>query len=312
MATLNVPGYEFIGWEATTEPTEDSYISPYTTTAENLYKVGAKYTVTGNICFVARYGVADVTLYDDEQNGVTLNEYNGMKVNKVILSGRVFNKNNTWQPLSLPFDLSAEELAASPLAGCELKQLDLEGWYQPNALASAHQTGYDMPADTLYLFFKDTTAIEAGKPYVIRWASGDAVENPVFENVTITNRTASVSAPYFSFVSLYSPRTFAEERTDVVYIGDNSTFLQPDGLTPVTIGSCRAYFKLLKLYLLQATTKPLTIITNLSGAVVPTDIEEVPYPAKVNNGEAYKFLRDGQLLIERDGNVYTITGQKIK
>ena len=312
MATLKVPGYEFIGWEATTEPTEDSYISPYTTTAENLYKVGAKYTVTGNICFVARYRVADVTLYDDEQNGVTLNEYNGMKVSKVILSGRVFNKNNTWQPLSLPFDLSAEELAASPLAGAELKQLDLEGWYQPNALASAHQTGYDLPAETLYLFFKDTTAIEAGKPYVIRWASGDAVENPVFENVTITNRTASVPAPYFSFVSLYSPKTYAEERTDVVYLGANNTFLQPDGLTPATIGSCRAYFKLSKLYLQQATTKPLTIITNLSGAVVPTDIEEIPYPAKVNNGEAYKFLRNGILFIERNGVIYNVLGAQVK
>jgi len=237
-----------------------------------------------------------------------------MKVNKVILSGRVFNKNNTWQPLSLPFDLSAEELAASPLAGCELKQLDLEGWYQPNALASAHQTGYDLPADTLYLFFKDTTAIEAGKPYVFRWTgvTDSPISNPVFENVTITNQTASVPAPYFSFVSLYSPKTYAEERTDVVYLGANNTFLQPDGLTPATIGSCRAYFKLSKLYLLQATTKPLTIITNLSGAVVPTDIEEVPYPAKVNNGKAYKFLRNGILFIERDGKFYNAQGAQVR
>jgi hypothetical protein len=41
----------------------------------------------------------------------------------------------------------------------------------------------------------------------------------------------------------------------------------------------------------------------------PTNIDN----ANANvNANAAKFLRNGQLLIERDGNVYTITGQKIK
>ena len=233
-----------------------------------------------------------------------------MKVSKVILSGRTLLKDNTWQTLTLPFSLSAEELAASPLAGCELKELDLEGWYQPNALASAHQTGYDLPADTLYLFFKDTTAIEAGKPYVIRWDDGDNIVDPVFENVTITNQTASVPAPYFSFVSLYSPKTYAEERTDVVYLGANSAFLQPDGLNPVTIGSFRAYVKLSKFYVMEAAATQLTIITNLEGAVIPTGVENSQKSKR--DRACRKLLIDGLLFINKDGKIYNAQGEVVK
>ncbi len=304
IATLNVPGLKFIGWEATTEPTEESYVSPYTTATENLYNVGAKYTVTGNICFVARYKVADITLYDDAPNGEVLNEHNGMKVNKVTLAGRVFNKNNTWQTIALPFALSAEALAASPLKGATIMELDLDGDYDGN------KTGYDLNTNTLYLYFKAATEIEAGKPYVVRWAIGTDVVDPVFSNVTLTNRAARVYTSSCYFVGMYSPKSFAEEDAKVVYLGEGNTFLQPDGTQPVTIGSCRAYFQLLKLSLWQdESTQPLTIITNLDGAVVPTEIEEQMVNGKCLNG---KFIRGGLLFIEHDGKIYNATGQIIQ
>jgi hypothetical protein len=292
MATLNVPGYEFIGWEATTEPTEDSYISPYTTTVENLYEVGAKYTVTGDICFVARYRVADVTLYDDEQNGETLNEYNGMKVNKVILSGRVFNKNNTWQPLSLPFDLSAEELAASPLAGCTLKQLDTDSSYN------------DTENKLVYLYFKDTTAIEAGKPYIIRWSEGNPVLSPEFENVTLTNKTADARARLLLYKSLYSPQTFTSANKTVLYFNENGILVHPNGEESVMVGAFRAYFRL----------------TNLMGSdpdadfTITSNIDGVQGIEKITNDElriTTKVIRNGILFIERNGHIYNAQGQLI-
>ncbi len=293
MATLNVPGLTFIGWEATTVPTEDSYSSPYTTaTADTLYRAGNKYTVTGNICFVARYRVADVTLYDDEQNGVTLNEYNGMKVNKVILSGRVFNKNNTWQSITLPFSLSADELAASPLSGCTLKELDTDKSYN------------DTENKLVYLYFKDTTAIEAGVPYIIRWTEGNPILSPEFENVTLTNKTADARARLLMYKSLYSPQTFTSANKMVLYFNDNGVLVHPNGQEPVTVGAFRAYFRLTNLM----GSDPDADFTITSNIDLPQGIDNV----SAKSGGSAKIIRNGMLFIERNGRIYDATGQMIK
>ena len=316
LASVQVPGYQFIGWEATKDPSGITYESPYTTaTADTLYAAGNRYTVTEDIEFVARYKVSDITLYDDVSNSDALAEFNNMTVNNATLSGRTLTKDNTWQTLVLPFAINAEALATSPLAGATIKQLDLDGYYdaQYNRYAEYAEgrdsTHYDIATNTLYLYFKDATAIEAGKPYVIRWANGENLIDPVFANVTITNQSASVYAPQCTFISLYSPKTFANEEPNVVYLGANSTFLQPDGSETVTIGSFRAYIKLSKFYVLQAAADPLTIITNLDGAVVPTDIENVNLQSEVI---IHKFIKDGLLFIRKDGKTYNAQGTQVK
>ena len=319
LPSIQVPGYQFIGWEATNEPSGISYTSPYTTDTATLYPTGSRYTISEDIDFVARYKVSDITLYDDVSNSDALAEFNDMTVNSATLSGRTLTKDNTWQTLALPFALDAEALASSPLAGCELKQLDLEGYYdaQYNRYAERAEgrdsTHYDLVTNTLYLYFKDATAVEAGKPYVVRWASPSTlnsqpstIEDPVFANVTITNQSASVYAPHCTLVSLYNPKTFANEEPNVVYMGANSAFLQPDGTETVTIGSFRGYVKLSKFYVLQAAADPLTIITNLDGAVVPTDVENVNLQSEIIN---HKFIKNGMLFIHRDGKTYTVTGR---
>ena len=296
MATLNVPGYKFIGWEATTAPTEDTYTSPYTmATADTLYRTGNKYKVTGNICFVARYRLADVTLYDDEPNGEILNEYNGMKVNKVILSGRVFNKNNTWQPLSLPFSLSAEELATSPLAGCTLKELDTDSSYN------------DTENHLVYLYFKEATSIEAGKPYIIRWKEGNPVLSPEFENVTLTNKTADSKARLLMYKSLYSPQTFTSANKTVLYFNDNGVLVHPNGESPVTVGAFRAYFRLTNLMGADPDAE-WSITSNID---LPQGIDLTPFPSGEGRGEAYKIIHNGLLFIERNGKTYNAQGKLV-
>ena len=295
MATLKVPGLTFVGWEATTEPTEDSYVSPYTTaTADTLYRVGNKYTVSGNISFVARYKVSYIYLYDDAPNGETLNEFNGMKVSKVILSGRVFNKNNTWQSITLPFSLSAEELAASPLAGCTLKELDTDSSYN------------DTENHMVYLYFKDTTAIAAGKPYIIRWQQGDPVLSPEFENVTLTNKTADAKARLLLYKSIYSPQTFTSANKKVLYFREDGVLVYPDGTQPVTVGSCRAYFRLTNFQADEDPDAEWNIQTNLDGE---EGIE------KITNDElriTTKVIRNGLLFIERNGRIYNAQGALVK
>ena len=302
MASVQIPGYKFIGWEATNEPSGISYESPYTTaTADTLYRAGNKYTVSGNICFVARYRLADITLYDDEPNGETLNEYNGMKVNKVILSGRVFNKNNTWQPLSLPFNLSAEELAASPLAGCTLKELDTDSSYN------------DTENKLVYLYFKEATSIEAGKPYIIRWSTNEKSQmtndkspiiSPEFTNVTLTNKTADAKGKLLMYKSLYSPQTFTSANKTVLYFNDNGVLVHPNGEAPVTVGAFRAYFRLTNFQGGDGTIT-LTITTNLDDA---QGIDNV----SANFGGSAKIIRNGLLFIVRNGKLYDVTGAEVK
>jgi hypothetical protein len=295
MATLNVPGLTFVGWEATTVPTEDSYTSPYTTaTADTLYRAGNTYKVSGNICFVARYKVADIYLYDDEPNGETLNEFNGMKVSKVILSGRVFNKNNTWQPITLPFSLTPDELAASPLTGCTLKELDTENSYN------------DAANHMVYLYFKDATAIEAGVPYIIRWESGDPVLSPEFTNVTLTNKTADAKGNLLLYKAIYSPQTFTSANKKVLYFNENGVLLFPDGQAPVIVGSCRAYFRLTNFQADEDPDAEWTISTNLDGEQGIDQITNDQLPM------TNKVIYNGMLFIERNGKLYNATGKQIK
>jgi len=306
LASLRVPHYKFIGWEA-----DDSLegISGYMwdithVKTDMLYRTGDKYKVTGNIAFVPRYRLMDITLKDNASNGKTLADNDGETVHTVTISGRALRKDNTWQTLALPFGLNAEKLAASPLAGSELMQLDLDGEYEGN------KTGYDAASNTLYLYFSDATEIEAGKPYVVRWESGKDTINPVFTNVTLTNQTADVYAPGFGLYSMYGPNTYTEAREDIVYLGANNTFLQPDG-SEITIGAFRAYVKLGKFYMLQAAANPLTIVTNLADAVVPTEIERVSgLTDEWMSGK--KIIRDGLLLIEREGKTYNVNGIEVK
>ena len=233
MATLHVPGLKFIGWEATTAPTEDTYISPYTTPTEDLYGVGAQYTVTGNICFVARYSSADINLYDDQPNGETINENNGKTVSSVTLKGRTLYRDGRWNTLCLPFNVSAFD--GSPLANATVKTLE--------------STAFDSTTGTLTLNFSETslTSIEAGKPYIVKWDSGDNITNPVFSNVTISTSlhpvaTTAAEGTVITFTGTFSPLFIGLENKSLLYMGAGNTLYYPNG--EMTIGSCRAHFRL--------------------------------------------------------------------
>jgi len=242
MATLDVPGYTFIGWEATTTPTEDTYTSSYNATTEGLYNVGGQYTVTGNICFVARYRESDINLYDNQSNGETLNEYHGKKVSKVTLSGRTLYRDGGWNTLCLPFNVvdgdNTDEVTftGTQLEGATVMELDTDaGSYD-------HITGFEN--GTLYLNFKTATSIEAGKPYIIKWASGDNITSPEFSNVTISNSVTEVESAdgTLAFTGTYSPHAYTEENKNILYLGGGNTLYYPQ--SGASIGSCRAYFRL--------------------------------------------------------------------
>lgn len=44
----------------------------------------------------------------------------------------------------------------------------------------------------------------------------------------------------------------------------------------------------------------------------PQGIDETPFPSGEGWGEAHKFLRNGQLLIEKNGKTYNVMGAEVR
>ena len=91
--------------------------------------------------------------------------------------GRTLHKDSAWNTLFLPFSLTAEQIAVSPLAGAVIMTLD--------------ESAFNEATRELTINFAPAVSIEAGKPYIVKWTEGTDIENPVFNNVTINNCTAS-------------------------------------------------------------------------------------------------------------------------
>ena len=156
----------------------------------------------------------------------------------ITLSGRTLYKDGAWNTLCLPFnvDLTAD---GCPLAGATLMELDID------AGSYGHVTGLDN--GTLYLNFKDATSIEAGKPYIIKWANGSNIENPVFTGVSIDNNASTeVTFTGGTFKGTYNPIEWDTENKSILFLGSGNTlyYPKPNGDQNPHLNAFRAYFDL--------------------------------------------------------------------
>ncbi len=172
-----------------------------------------------------------ITLADASDNTTAISNANGVLAN-VTLQGRTLYKDGSWNTLCLPFSMTTEQVAAQ-LAPTALMELDTK------------ESGLD--GTTLYLYFKDATAINAGTPYIIKWNanSGDDLVNPVFRGVTVTNGSpAEIESEdgAVTFKGTYAPAALNAVSTNL-YLGTNNTLYYPaaDGFK---VNAFRAYFQL--------------------------------------------------------------------
>ena len=158
----------------------------------------------------------------------------------VALNGRTLYKDGDWNTLCLPFEVTAEQLAVAthPLFGATIMELDVSGIYETDK-----QTGFDAASGTLYLYFKETTSIVAGRPYIIKWeTTGDNLVSPVFIGVTIDATTNNVAFTGGSFKGTYASHTFESDDRSILFMGSSNTLTWPK--SGARIGACRAYFDL--------------------------------------------------------------------
>lgn len=96
-----------------------------------------------------------LSLSDNTDNSTAITDAN-TKVCNVTLSGRTIYRDNEWNTLCLPFGMTADQIAASPLADATIMALDGSG-------SSLDGSG------TLTLKFASSSTITAGTPYLVKW-----------------------------------------------------------------------------------------------------------------------------------------------
>ena len=175
-------------------------------------------------------------LYDDIDNSATLETYaTSGKTTNVQLVNRTFCKDNNWTTLCLPFDVT--NLNGTPLEGATVMELN-----------TTSRNGFDSSTGTLYLSFKTVTTIDAGKPYIVKWDSGDNIENPIFENIIITNYKPIVDASEtFELNSVYMTGNYAPLYVSggdqsIMFMGANNVIYYPT--EDVTLNSFHSYFEI--------------------------------------------------------------------
>ena len=147
-------------------------------------------------------------------------------ITDVILDGRTLYKDGGWNTICLPFNVM---LSGSVLDGADVRRL----------------SSTEFSNGTLTLNFTDeneVTELEAGKPYIIRWASGENLVSPVFTSVTISNATNNTSTTYVDFIGTTSPFDFTANDNTKLFVGSENKLYYPNA--DMTLGACRAYFQL--------------------------------------------------------------------
>jgi len=150
---------------------------------------------------------------------------------EVKLDGRTLFKDGEWNTLCLPFNLTAEQLSASPLAGADIR-----------TLTSASVTGHHVDLT----FGSNESSLTAGTPYIVRWEADTKIPtiiDPVFSGVTLSDEKHDfVSADgHVNFIGYYDAFTILPSDDPLVYYlttGNILKFTTKERL----LKACRTYF----------------------------------------------------------------------
>ena len=222
-----------------------------------------------------------LVLGDEADNDAVVSASND-SVRNVMLANRILYRNGHWSTLCLPFDLT---LAGSILDSADVRAL----------------TGATFEAGTLTLHFtaeNTVSALTAGVPYIIRWTNTDKedIVSPTFRGVTVNDTVANAAFPHVHFLGSYSAVSLSAADHRKLYMNENDTLDYPSA--DMVLGACRAHFALS-----EGAQAPDRVVLNFDGG---TGLSTINCQLST-----VKFLRDGVLLIRKDGVVYDALGRKI-
>ena len=115
-------------------------------------------------------------------------------------------------------------------------------------LNTASRNGFDSTTGMLYLSFKTVTAIEAGKPYIVKWDNGENIVNPVFENVIITNYeprmvvSETFELDAINMIGSYAPVYASAGDQSIMFMGTDKVIYYPTD--DAALNSFYSYFEI--------------------------------------------------------------------
>jgi len=233
--------------------------------------------------------IPSVTLsHTNRNNGILIASYADKRVT-ATLYGCTLHKNDTWNTLCLPF--AVNDFTGTPLEGAVVKTLS--------------GSAYNDSTCTLTLNFSDTlSAIEAGKPYLVKWSEGEDIQHPVFPGVVMSAETNSIETSYADFIGCIAPVTLTANDSTKFYLDTNGQPVLPEEDTSVYAFS--AYFAINDTI---ACLPDLNIVLDYEYENTATKLER-PKAEKAG----YKFWREGQIYIvvpDGNGTEYDATGRKV-
>ena len=225
-----------------------------------------------------------VTLVETEDNAAQLAANDG-KVREVTVP-RTFPNTDEWYTLCLPFDL--DELQMTQIFGDD---------YTLTTLVGAEDRG-----SLIHLNFDYVRAMEAGKPYLLK--PGVSVASaPVINGVTVQNITPIVVGDELM--------KFQGTFDQILLDQDNQRFMGPENylyspsVNGTTMKAFRCFFTIPDGSTAGAPGRRVRVVF---APKTPTGLDQM-----VNDKcENVKILRDGQLLIIRDGRTYNAQGQVVQ
>ena len=233
--------------------------------------------------------------------------------NNITLKDRTLYKDGDWNTLCLPFALGnamADEghhFDGTLLEGATVMEL--------STVSSGLSSGGE-----LTLTFINALSIEAGKPYIVKWASADNLVNPVFNGVNIINTEPTPVEFEFEgnsancqFVGNYAPLEITEaiNRNNIVVLagGNKLGYTTSDRTIEngKALGAFRAYFYIPEK---DGTTGASSFVLNTDNESTQTGIGHTEITDITEKADAIYDLQGRRVENPKKG-LYIVNGRKV-
>lgn len=222
----------------------------------------------------------EVALDENSDNMPALIANNGFTCNVTL--NRDFQNDGYWYTLCLPFDLTAEQVAASLGKNCTLMVLDHSSL---------------VGEEKLDIQFATATSVRAGVPYL--YMPGEDKSSLSFENVII-DATEPTTCPVGASQLATMTGTYGRPKlsTNDYLMTSSNTLAPADGTN--WLRAFRAYFNL-------SSSVPAGVRARvITSTNITTDIEDV------STDMCKKMLIHGQMVIVKDNKMYNLQGARLQ
>lgn len=234
------------------------------------------------------FNAVNYNFSDNGENNPSLEEIADKKLRFNLTLGRILS-NEYYNTFCSPIAISEDEVSAIFGAGTDIRTLE--------------SSSYDAVQNQLTLTFsgESLTAIEAGKPYLIK--PGQEVANPQFTNVAtsrLTSTAQTIETTNADFHGILAPYTLdAADPTFLFLAADNQLMWGDEG----TLKGMRAYFKVKGISdIQQASMVPARM--QFGSKTISTDLDTVSNAqGTIRNG---KYMYNGHLVIVHNGKKYNL------